>query len=417
MNPKFFIFTLLLLSTNAFATPFNGYIVKLKNSEALLADKANLIGLSVEKISKTSFGDFAKVMVQNGFTSQSLESLKKNPNVEYVEPNYIISLKASDLPTDTSFKKQWGLKNSGTSGGKAGEDIDIQKAWEITKGSKDIKIAVIDTGIDYTHPDLKNQIDVNLAELNGKPGVDDDGNGFVDDIYGYNFSAKTADPMDGHGHGTHCAGVIGAQHDGQGTVGVMANVKIIPVKFLSDEGSGEEIDAIAAIDYAIKRGAKVLSNSWGGSEKSQGLEDAIKAAEDAGTIFVAAAGNEYSNNDTTASYPANYDVSNVISVGAFTNKGTKASFSNYGAQSVHVFAPGQDIYSTVNKGGYASMSGTSMATPHVAGVVGLLLSKEPNLTPAEVRQRLVRTSTNNTKLQGVSESNGRVDAYRALINQ
>jgi thermitase len=412
---KYFFVLAIIFSSYVRASEFNGYIVKYKK----VLEESSFLGqpFTIQKKIKTSFGNYAKVIAPASFTGDPLKSLRLNPNVVYAEPNWIIKLSSIDIPADASFKKQWGLKNTGISGGKIGEDINILKAWEISKGSKDVKIAVIDTGVDYTHPDLKNQIEINLAELNGKPGVDDDGNGYVDDVYGYNFATKNADPMDGHGHGTHCAGVIGAEHNQIGVAGVMSQVKIIPVKFLSDSGEGEELDAIAAIDYAIKRGAKVLSNSWGGSEKTQALEDAIVKAEQDRVVFVAAAGNEYSDNDSSNSFPANFDISNVISVGAFTNKGSKASFSNYGAHSVHVFAPGQDIYSTVNKGGYASMSGTSMATPYVSGVVGLLLSKEPNLSPQEVRERLIKTSHDNSKLNGLSQSNGRIDAYSALMNQ
>jgi thermitase len=314
------------------------------------------------------------------------------------------------------------MKNDGKNGkilssGLAGEDINVMRAWGITEGSKKVKIAVIDTGVDYSHPDLKDQMDVNVAELNGKPGVDDDNNGYVDDIYGYDFANKDGNPQDGHGHGTHCAGVIGASHNTIGVAGVMADVKIVGIKFLSDAGSGETIDAIASIDYAIKRGVNVMSNSWGGGEKEQSLEDAIRSAEAAGITFVAAAGNESVNNDSTASYPANYEVSNVISVGSFTATGAKSSFSNYGLKSVHVTAPGSSILSTYKNGGYTSMSGTSMATPHIAGIVGLLLSKEPKLTPAQIRERLVSTSTKTAKLSSSSVSGGRVDAYRALTTK
>jgi subtilisin family serine protease len=414
MKKNFLVTTLLVFSSTAFATPFNGYIVKMKNANGFLSDKSLEKFGTVSKIAKTSFGNFARIETHPGLTDSSLKKLASNPNVEYIEPNYIITInKNVTSPNDSAFKKQWGLNNSS----KKSEDVNALKAWDVTKGSTQVKVAVIDTGVDYTHPDLKSQIDINTAEQNGKAGVDDDGNGLIDDVYGYNFSSKTADPMDGHGHGTHCAGVIGAAHNGSGIVGVMANVKIIPIKFLSDEGSGETIDAISAIDYAIKRGANVMSNSWGGGDREQSLEDAIKGAEAAGITFVAAAGNEYSNNDNTSSFPANYEVSNVISVGSFASSGAKSSFSNYGIKSVHVFAPGSNIYSTVNRGGYQSMSGTSMATPHVAGIVGLMLSKEPNLTPKEIRERLIRTSNQTSSLKGLSQSNGRVDAYRALMNQ
>lgn len=430
MNSKLLSVSLLSLfiSFAAQATPFNGYIVKVKEGSNFLSSKAVSSYGHITKTAQTNFGTFARLETKKGLSDKAMQSLANNPEIEYIEPNYIITLnsKKAAVPADAMFAKQWGLMNTGKnsggifSPGVAGEDINAAKAWEITKGlagDKAIKIAVIDTGVDYTHPDLKAQIEVNEAELNGKPGVDDDGNGFVDDVYGYDFANKDGDPMDGHGHGTHCAGVIGASHNSIGIAGVMSNVKIIPIKFLTDAGSGETIDAISAIDYAIKRGANVMSNSWGGGEKEQSLLDAITAAETAGITFVAAAGNESSNNDTTASYPANYDVSNVISVGSYTAAGAKSSFSNYGVKSVHVTAPGSSILSTYKNGGYASLSGTSMATPHIAGIVGLLLSQEPNLTPAQIRTRLINTSVKTDKLKSSSVSGGRVDAFRALTNK
>lgn len=414
--------------SSAHATPFNGYIVKLKKGSNFLEQKSVSRFGQVTKVAQTSFGTFARLETNKGLSDKAFADFASSSEIEYIEPNYIISLnkvKAGEeapAPKDTSFKKQWGMKNDGKNGsvfssGLAGEDINVLRAWSITKGSKDIKIAVIDTGVDYTHPDLKAQMDVNTAELKGKAGVDDDNNGYVDDIYGYDFANKDGDPQDGHGHGTHCAGVIGASHNSAGVAGVMADVKIVGIKFLSDAGSGETIDAIAAIDYAIKRGVQVMSNSWGGGDKEQSLEDAIKSAEAAGITFVAAAGNESANNDSTASYPANYEVSNVISVGSYTSAGAKSSFSNYGLTSVHVTAPGSGILSTYKKGGYTSMSGTSMATPHIAGVVGLLLSKEPTLTPAQIRERLIKTSVKTSKLSTASFSGGRVDVYQALSNK
>nr|BDT28850.1 S8 family serine peptidase [Bacteriovorax sp. HI3] len=427
MNSKLLVVSLfsLVFSLSAHATPFNGYIVKVKKGSNFLSSKAISTYGQVTKTADTGFGTFARLETNKGLSDKAMQALANNPDIEYIEPNYIISLESvkGEAPKDASFSKQWGLANNGKNGGifspgVAGEDINAMKAWDITKGAtgdKTIKIAVIDTGVEYTHPDLKAQMDVNLAELNGKPGVDDDGNGYVDDIYGYDFANKDGDPADGHGHGTHCAGVIGASHNNIGVAGVMANVKIVAIKFLSDKGSGETIDAISAIDYAIKRGVNVMSNSWGGGDKEQSLLDAITAAEQAGITFVAAAGNESNNNDSTPSYPANYDVSNVISVGSYTSAGARSSFSNYGVKTVHVTAPGSTILSTY-KGSYANLSGTSMATPHVSGVVGLLLSKEPGLTPAEIRERLIRTSTQTAKLKSSSLSGGRVDAYRALTN-
>jgi subtilisin family serine protease len=427
MNSKLLAVALLsfFAAISAQATPFNGYIVKVKSGSQFLKSRALSQYGQVTKVTATTFGTYARLETKSGFTDKAMQALANNPEIEYIEPNYIISLSSvkGEAPRDAMFGKQWGMINNGKNGGifspgVAGEDINVARAWDITKGATGdavVRIAVIDTGIDYNHPDLKSQMDINSAELTGKEGVDDDKNGYVDDIYGYDFSNKDGDPADGHGHGTHCAGVIGASHNSVGVAGVMANVKIVAIKFLSDKGSGETIDAISAIDYAIKRKVQVMSNSWGGGDKEQSLLDAITAAEQAGINFVAAAGNESNNNDSTASYPANYEVSNVISVGSFTSQGAKSSFSNYGLKSVHVTAPGSTILSTY-KGGYSNLSGTSMAAPHVSGVVGLLLSKEPGLTPAQIRERLIRTSTQTTKLKSASLSGGRVDAFRALTN-
>lgn len=412
----------LFASQTLAASEFNGYIVKLKNTNNLTVNVNSLSKIGkVEKVAKTEFGTFVKVTSKSDLLQSN--SLLKNPNVEYVEPNWIIKVsdaKTSEAlePSDDQYKKQWGLKNTGKNGGLfggvAGEDINAAGAWTITKGSQDIKIAVIDTGIDYRHPDLKNQMEVNALELNGKAGVDDDGNGYVDDIYGYDFANKDGDPMDGHSHGTHCAGVIGASHDGKGIAGVMGQVKLIGIKFLSDKGSGETIDAISSIEYAIKRGVNVMSNSWGGGEYSEALKEAISHANDAGIVFVAAAGNSSSNNDSRPTYPANYDVPNVITVGSYASNGAASSFSNYGVKSVHVFAPGSTILSTIPNGRYGNMSGTSMACPHVAGVVGLVLAQKPTLSPSEVRDILVSSSKQTSKLQSKSVSAGRVDAYEAL---
>lgn len=427
MKLKLIVSSLAFICSTAHATPSNGYIVKLKSGSSFLSQKSFSQFGQVTKVANTSFGTFARIETNKGLSDKAFSVLSNNPEIEYIEPNYIISLNkfAGDqevpAPKDVSFKKQWGMKNDGKNGsifssGLAGEDINILRAWSVSRGNKNIKIAVIDTGLDYTHPDLSAQMDENTAELNGVKGVDDDHNGYIDDIYGYDFANKDGDPQDGHGHGTFCAGVIGASHNTIGVAGVMAEVKLVGIKFLSDSGSGETIDAIAAIDYAIKRGVQVMSNSWGGGEKEQALEDAIRSAEAAGIIFVAAAGNESANNDKTGSFPANYDLSNVISVGSYTSAGAKSNFSNYG-KSVHVTAPGSNILSTYKRGAYTTMSGTSMATPHIAGIVGLMLSVEPNLSPLQIRERLIQSSVKTSKLSAASLSGGRVDSFKALTNK
>lgn len=418
---RIFVAAALVFATPVLAQNFNGYIVKLKNNaESFSLPKS----MSAVETLSTSFGTYAVVQPAEGLEQESVEMLKNDSNIEYVEKNWIVTLDnevTSEVmtSTDSMYSKQWGLKNTGTnsggwfSSGKAGEDVNAERAWEIQKGNKDIVVAVIDTGIDYRHPDLQANLWVNEAEKNGEPGVDDDGNGFVDDVYGYDFANNDADPIDGHSHGTHCAGVIGAAHNGQGVMGVMSKVKLMGIKFLSDSGSGETIGAIKSIEYAIKNGANIMSNSWGGGERSEALKEAIVAAKDAGILFVAAAGNESNNNDSRPTYPASYDVENVITVGAMDGKGNKASFSNYGKESVHVFAPGVNILSTVKNGGYQKMSGTSMATPMVSGVLGLLLSQEEGINFSDAKTRLMESTVRNSSLSKFS-IDGRVDAFRML---
>ncbi|MBT7610310.1 MAG: S8 family serine peptidase [Bacteriovoracaceae bacterium] len=418
----FFTVLSFLSSTMAFASlAHDGYIVKTKASH---------------QFNKSVFNDIQKIGSEMGHfyvvkgERQAIEDLKLNSNVLYIEPNYMVKLNpiedghhvfTNETLADSKFKKQWGLKNTGINGGsifapgKKGEDINAENAWRHTRGRRDIVVAVIDTGIDHTHNDLQANLWVNQTEKDGEPGVDDDGNGYVDDVHGYDFANKDGDPMDGHGHGTHCSGVIGAVHNRAGIAGVMANVKVMGIKFLTDRGSGTTAGAIESVNYAIKAGVDVMSNSWGGGGRSEALFEAIKKANDKGIVFVAAAGNSRANNDRRNTYPANYKVDNVISVGAMNGKGKKASFSNYGDKTVHVFAPGVNILSTVKDQGYKKMSGTSMACPHVSGAVGLLLSSETNLTPAEVRERVMATAVDNGNLSKYTVS-GRMDAFRMLKN-
>ncbi|OUR97067.1 hypothetical protein A9Q84_12100 [Halobacteriovorax marinus] len=413
----------LAFSFNSIATDFNGYIVKFKNGSNAINQKS-LKTFGDFKALNFSFGNFAALSGAN-LSNKNMKTLANHPEVEYVEPNWVIKVEAkveTATITDPNFSQQWGLQNTGKnsggwfSPGKKGEDVNATRAWTVTKGNKDIIVAVIDTGIDYRHPDLKENLWVNEAELNGTAGIDDDGNGYVDDTYGYDFANSDGDPLDGHGHGTHCSGVIGAAHNYKGVRGVMANVKLMGIKFLTDSGSGETIGAIKAIEYAVKNGAHITSNSWGGGEKSEALKEAIQAAYDAGTMFVAAAGNSRGNNDTKPTYPAAYKVDGIITVGAMDGKGNKASFSNYGKKSVHVFAPGTNILSTVKNGKYQKMSGTSMATPFVSGVLGLLLSHEEGISIDEAKERLMDSTVLNRSLGNYTVT-GRVDAYRMLKDQ
>lgn len=411
----------LLSSASLFAAPTK-LIVKLKpgvsaKSVSFFSQKS----VSQVKDLNVSFGSFYSV-VADGMNQKSLDALSNDPNVEYAEysQTYTVTpIMNKETIQDAQYSDQWGLKNTGRNSGgwfnrgKAGEDINAEGVWKLTRGAKEVKIAVIDTGVDYTHKDLAANMWVNEAEKNGQPGVDDDGNGYVDDVHGYDFANDDGDPQDGHGHGTHCAGNIGALHNRNGIRGVMSKVKMVGIKFLSDSGRGETEHAIKSIDYAVKVGVNLMSNSWGGGEFSQALMDSIKAADAAGIVFVAAAGNSRADNDARATYPANYEVDNVITVGSHDGAGKRSSFSNYGKKTVHVFAPGSNILSTVPGDRYRKMSGTSMACPLAAGAIGLLMAEFPNLTPLEIRERVVATGVKNGQIDNVT-AGGRMDAKRLL---
>jgi len=372
---------------------------------------------------------------------QAVARLKSDPNVAYAEPNYIYHIDV--VPNDARFSELWGLNNTGQTGGTNDADIDAPEAWDIATGSDTVLIAVIDTGVDYKHPDLATNLWTNPGEdpwqdpNNPATGnkKDDDGNGKVDDWRGWDFVNNDNDPFDDNQHGTHVAGTIGAiGNNGVGVVGVNWTVKIMPLKFLSAEGSGSTSDAIEAILYAVAKKARVMNNSWGGGGYSQALRDAIAVADQANALFVAAAGNEGTDNDQVPNYPSNYDVPNVVAVAATDHRDNLAVWngngggggcpglcasalaaggSNYGATTVDLGAPGKNILSTTPNAGYASFQGTSMATPHVSGAAGLVLSRFP-LTNHQLKDRLLATVDGLSSLQGKCVTGGRLNVHRAL---
>lgn len=353
--------------------------------------------------------------------------------VEYAQPNYQIKLddpetrpvndRHNELPSgpnepnDEHFADQWALNNLGQNGGKAKADIDAVRAWSKTQGSEEVVIAVLDTGVDYTHPDLISNM---WIRPDGIGPYTDAQLGTIDDSRGFNAADNASDPMDENGHGTHCAGIIGAEGDNEiGIAGVNWKVQIMPLKFLGRSGFGSTKNAIEAINYAIDRKEKgvnvrVISASWGSTQRSRALEDAIRAAGERGILFVAAAGNDGGDNDKRPHFPSNYDLPNVISVAALDNSDLLASFSNFGVKTVHVAAPGKNIVSTWLNEGYREASGTSMATPHVAGLAALILAGDPELSVKELRERILGSVDTLDILGGRIFSAGRVNAAKAL---
>ncbi|CAE8635144.1 unnamed protein product [Polarella glacialis] len=316
------------------------------------------------------------------------------------------------IPNDESFDKLWGMDHF------ANRDIDAPEAWEHftgTKNSRGIVLAVIDTGIDYKHKELKDQMWVNPGEIAGN-GIDDDGNGYVDDVHGYDFANDDGDPMDDNVHGTHCSGTIAAAGNNSfGVAGVAwQGVRLMALKFLTAEGSGRTSDAVKAVDYAVAMGARIASNSWGGAGSSSAMRVAIERAEVAGMLFVAAAGNDGTDNDDLPHFPSNYQSSNIIAVASTTKAGPLSDFSCYGRQTVHVAAPGSGIYSTVPGGKYKTLSGTSMACPHVSGLAALVWLYRPNLSMMQVKDIILKSTVSDVALEKASISGGRINALRAL---
>lgn len=346
---------------------------------------------------------------------QALALLAADPQVEYAEPDFVVRPDAT--PNDTYYGLQWGLNNSGQSvnrvAGKADADIDMAEAWNTTTGGGGCLVAVIDTGVQASHPDLDGNLWSNPGEIPGN-GLDDDGDGYIDDTRGWDFYAGDNDPDDEDGHGTHVAGTIAARsNNGVGVAGIAWSCKIMPLRFIGPDG-GAISDAIAAIDFAVTHGAKVSNNSWGGTNYSAALYDAIRSARDAGHIFVAAAGNDAVNTDSSPHYPSGFDLDNIVSVAATDNTDLLAGFSNYGTATVDLGAPGKDIASTYKGSAYVYMSGTSMASPHVAGVAALVWLKNPGFSYTQVIDRLFATARPVAALSGKTRTGGMLNAQAAL---
>ncbi|MEO6502558.1 MAG: S8 family peptidase [Jatrophihabitantaceae bacterium] len=358
--------------------------------------------------------------------ARAIQALKADPSVAYAEPNWIQTHAATSTDPYYTNGSLWGMYGPSTTPANAyGSNAAAAWAAGIT-GSSSVYVGIIDEGIQYTHPDLAGQVGNPLETANG---VDDDGNGYVDDVYGWDFDGNNNSIYDGgtkgtlDDHGTHVSGTIGAKaNNGAGVVGVNWNVKLISGKFLGRNG-GTTANAIKAIDYfndLKARGVNIVAtnNSWGGGGFSQALMDAIGRADTAGILFIAAAGNGGSdgvgdNNDTTPHYPSTYSNPNIIAVAAITNTGARASFSNYGASTVDIGAPGAAIWSTTAANTYESYNGTSMATPHVTGAAALYASTHPGATAAAIKNALLSSAVPTASMAGVTTTGGRLDAYAA----
>jgi subtilisin family serine protease len=417
------------------------------------------------QITDLGVNNLAKLTAPDLDSTALQDWVQQSHKISYVEPNYVYQATVL-TPDDTSYSQLWGLNNTGQSGGTVDADIDGPEAWELTTGSSDIVVGVIDTGVDYTHPDLYLNMWINqdeipsaigsvLSDMNGDDiftffdlnhsanashvsdlnnnglidagdlladqdwadGTDTDGNGFKDDFVGWDFVNNDNDPFDDNAHGTHVSGTIGAMgNNGTGVVGVNWDVQIMALKFLDAGGSGYTTGAIQAVEYATSMGAQLTNNSWGGGGASTPLFDAISASRDADMLFIAAAGNDGSNNDSSSTYPANYDLDNVISVAATDRNDDRAWFSNYGATTVDLGAPGVDILSTTPGNKYSSFNGTSMATPHVAGVAALAWSTKTNSTYEEIRDAIFTGVDPVSSMASVTVTGGRLNAFATLQN-
>ncbi len=402
----------LLLSSNlGFAAE---WIVKFKESQynKSVPTFKHMSGVSV--LSTHDTGHLALIKVESTASKQAdqlVKALQTRSDIEYIVAN-IKMYAFEDLAGDPQRSKQWSLLK-----------VQAESAWQIQRGGRKTVVAVIDTGVDYTHEDLKNRIWANEKEI-ADNGIDDDHNGFIDDIRGWDFFKKNNNPMDetsakNPGHGTHCAGIIGAQGDNDvGISGIAPNVSIMPIRFLGADGSGDLYTAALAIDYATTNGADVISASWGAAVPRAQVKPILEAIERAGQkniIFVAAAANDGQSNDTREVYPANAGFKNVISVAASNNEDQKPTWSNYGTATVDLASPGADIFSTLPGNKYGNLSGTSMATPLVAGMVALLKSQANDQRAslqAEDYKAILQASGDNVNIETACKC--RVNIFHAV---
>ncbi|GIL16714.1 MAG: hypothetical protein BroJett040_04650 [Oligoflexia bacterium] len=353
------------------------FLVKAAEKKAI----QNLKGCTSQVINPHLGGDILKVRCENTYSLMGLSPLE---NLQFEEETVwrtfqFETFRLSEL-NDPMANDQWAL-----------DTLRINEFWnKQSRGSDQVKVAVIDTGIDYEHEDLAANIGINTKEIpNNK--IDDDKNGYVDDVYGWNSYDNNNFAMDTYRHGTHVSGIIGAKPgNGIGVAGLNWNVALIPIRFIGANGGGSTESAIRAFDYAVARGAKIVNASWGGAKDSPLLKETIARCRDKGVLVIAAAGNDTADNDKVPTYPASFDLDNIISVAATDLHEDLAYFTNWGKKTVHVAAPGASILSTINEKKYGYLDGTSMAAPHITGVVALLWAKNPQWSYQQIRSYILK---------------------------
>ncbi len=366
-----------------------------------------------QSVDQLGFGIYRVHLKPTDTVTSATSKLATLPGVQSAQPDYKIQIERT--PNDPSFTSQWAFNNTGQNGGTAGADIHLPAAWNVSTGTGNTVVAVIDTGIDYRHPDLAPNLWQNPGEIPGN-GIDDDGNGFTDDRIGANFVDNTGDPYDTNSHGTHVAGIIGAKGGNAiGVAGIDWNVRIMALKFIGPNG-GFTSDAVRAMNYAVTNGAKIINNSWGGGGYDAATSAAIGRARNAGVIVVNAAGNNGSDNDQSAFYPANYitQSDNVITVAATDSQDKLSSYSNFGRNTVTLGAPGTDILSTLPNNRYGSYSGTSMATPMVSGALALLWDQHPTWNYQQIIAKLKSSVDVLPSLTGKTITGGRLNVAKLL---
>lgn len=375
-----------------------------------------VLGLSAPQLKHSDPDPAREIESAQAKLIERIRHLRESGLFDYVEPDFV--QRACREPNDARYGDDtlWGLRNRGLDGGVSGADIDAARAWEITTGSTNVIVAVIDSGIRYTHRELAAQMWRNPGEIPAN-GIDDDGDGFTDNVFGINALNSSGDPFDDVGHGTHAAGTIGAAaNDGNAHVGVAWQVRLMACKFMAADGFGITSDAIRCIDFAVRKGVRIINASWESGAFSRSLFDAIDQARNKGVLFVTAAGNERGDLDLSPAYPAGYELDNIISVASLDRRNQLASFSNFGQRNVHLGAPGAEIYSTYahSDSGYWTLSGTSAAAPYVSGVAALILARSNGALLPEIRNRILATVVPVESLRDKARTAGRLNAFLAL---